>query len=190
MSDWLFNLDKASIKGPEVGEAWVAPGAILVGDVRLARDASIWFGAVLRADDDIIEVGERSNVQDNAVLHVDAGFPLRIGQGCTIGHRAVLHGCTIGDNSLIGMGAMVLNGAKIGRNCLVGAGALITEGMEIPDNTLVVGSPAKAKREIGPQGQADIRDAAISYCERWKRYQAELTCDSKTSGIVVGRGDK
>ncbi|WP_255852212.1 gamma carbonic anhydrase family protein [Marinobacterium rhizophilum] len=187
MTGWLFDLDNMSVQGPDDGEAWVAPGAILVGDVRLARDASIWFGVVMRADDATIEIGEGSNVQDNAVLHVDPGFSLRIGKGCTIGHRAMLHGCTIGDNSLVGMGAMVLNGAKIGRNCLIGAGALVTEGMVIPDNTLVVGSPAKPKREIGPQGEADIRRGAEAYCERWKRYRAELSFTGIAPGIVIGR---
>lgn len=175
MSGWIYRLADRGLVGPEEGEAWVAPGAVLIGDVRLGRDASVWFGAILRADDEMIEIGEGSNVQDNAVLHVDPGFPMRIGAGCTIGHRVMLHGCTIGDNTLIGMGATVLNGAIIGRNCLIGAGALVTEGMVIPDNTLVVGSPAKPRREIGPEEEAGLRQGAMTYIERWKRYRTELS---------------
>lgn len=175
MSGWIYDLKGRTVRLPDDGEAWIAPGAIVIGDVRISRDASIWFGAVLRADDDSIEVGEGSNIQDNAVLHVDPGFPMRIGTGCTVGHRAMLHGCTIGDNTLVGMGATVLNGARIGSNCLIGAGALVTEGKEIPDNTLVVGSPAKPIRQIGPEGVEDLRRGAKIYQDRWKRYRSELS---------------
>src|SRR5690606_14143710 len=122
---------------------FVAPNAVLVGDVVLGPEVGVWFGVVARGDNERIAIGARSNVQENCVLHTDMGFPLTIGENCTIGHSAILHGCTIGDNSLIGMGATVLNGAKIGKNCLIGANALVTEGKEIPDNSLVVGAPRK-----------------------------------------------
>src|SRR3954471_8646562 len=128
----LYSLDGVVPKCRDASECWIAPTAVLIGQVRLKRDASIWFGAVLRADDELIEIGERSNVQDNCVFHVDPGFPLTVGDDCTIGHQAMVHGCTIGSNTLIGICATVLNGARIGRNCLIGAGALITENKVIP----------------------------------------------------------
>ncbi len=133
---------------PETGAFWIAPDAHVIGKVRLHADVGIWFGAVLRGDNELIEIGARSNIQEGAMLHTDMGFPLSVGADCTIGHHAILHGCTIGDNSLIGMGATVLNGAKIGRNCLVGANALVTEGKEFPDNSLIVGAPARAIRVL------------------------------------------
>jgi carbonic anhydrase/acetyltransferase-like protein (isoleucine patch superfamily) len=144
----IHSLDNGAPEFPEAAEFWIALTAVLVGQVRLKRDASIWFGAVLRAEDDVIEIGERSNVQDNCVLHVEEGFPLTIGDDCTIGHKAMLHGCTIGSNTLIGMCATVLDGACIGNNCLVGANALITGNTVIPDNSLVMGSPGKVVRQI------------------------------------------
>ena len=131
----------------DAARVYIAPNATLIGGVTLGLDASVWFGAVLRGDSEPIVVGERSNIQDLCVLHTDPGFPLVIGANCTIGHQAMLHGCTIGDNCLIGIQAIVLNGARIGRNCLIGAGALVTEGMIIPDNSMVVGMPGKVKRE-------------------------------------------
>ena len=137
---------------PNNSDYWVAPDANVIGKVRLMAGASVWFGATLRGDNEWIDIGTGSNVQENSVLHTDIGYPLSIGRNCTIGHKAILHGCTIGDQSLIGMGAIVLNGAQIGRNCLIGAGALITEGKIIPDNSLVVGAPGKVVRELDRGG--------------------------------------
>lgn len=142
--------------------------------VRLHSDVSIWYGSVLRGDNEWIDIGARSQIQDNCTLHTDPGFPLSIGQDCVIGHNVVLHGCTIGDKSLLGMGAIVLNGAKIGANCLVGAGALITEGKEFPDGAVILGSPAKAVRETDEKARAMIARAADIYVKRWKRYVAGL----------------
>lgn len=158
--------------------AWVAPTAVLIGDVRLNADASVWFGAVLRADDDVIEIGERSNIQDGAVLHVDPGFPLTIGDGCTIGHRAMLHGCTIGSNTLVGMCATVLNGARIGRNCVIGACALVAEGKVIPDNSLVLGVPGKIVRQLDETSAQRIAEAATRYVNRWRRYAKGLAAET------------
>lgn len=142
--------------------------------MRLHSDVSIWYGSVLRGDNEWIDIGARSQIQDNCTLHTDPGFPLSIGQDCVIGHNVVLHGCTIGDKSLLGMGAIVLNGAKIGANCLVGAGALITEGKEFPDGAVILGSPAKAVRETDEKARAMIARAADIYVKRWKRYVAGL----------------
>lgn len=153
---------------------WIAPDAVLIGDIRLGRDAGIWFGSVLRGDNEPITIGEGTNVQEHTVMHTDMGFPLTIGQGCTIGHRALLHGCTVGDNSLIGMGAIVLNGAKIGNNSLVGAAALVTEGKEFPDNSLIVGSPAKAIRTLDDKAIEMLRWSASHYVENARRFLAKL----------------
>src|ERR1700755_1057840 len=142
----IYELDGQAPVFPAGAPYFVAETAAVIGRVRLKADASIWFGAVLRGDNEWIEIGERSQVQDNATMHTDPGFPLTIGANCVIGHNVILHGCTVGDNSLIGMGAIMLNGAKIGRTCLVGAGALITEGKEFPDNSLIIGAPARAAR--------------------------------------------
>ena len=142
----IYALDGVAPILPPEGNYWVAPDAVLVGKVKLDADASIWFGAVLRGDNELIHICEGSNVQDGCVLHTDMGFPMTVEPGCTIGHSAILHGCTIGENSLIGMGATVLNGARIGRNCLVGANALIAEGKIIPDNSLVLGAPGRVVR--------------------------------------------
>jgi carbonic anhydrase/acetyltransferase-like protein (isoleucine patch superfamily) len=144
----VYSLDDDNPELPPAGHFWVAPDAHIIGKVRLLPDVSIWFGAVLRGDNEWIHIGKGSNVQEHAMLHTDMGFALHIGENCTIGHQAILHGCTVGDNSLIGMGAIILNGAKIGKNSLVGAGALVTEGREYPDNSLIVGSPAKAIRTL------------------------------------------
>ncbi len=156
-------------------DAWVAPGADVIGDARLAAGASIWFGAVIRADNTPILVGERSNVQEGAMLHSDPGAPLTIGEDCTIGHHAILHGCTIGDRVLIGMGAIVLNRAAIGDDCLVGAGALVTEGKRFPPGSLIVGSPARAVREIDAATRAGLLLSARNYAERQRRFRAGLT---------------
>lgn len=153
---------------------YVAETAVLIGKVRIKPGASVWFGAVLRGDNEWIEVGERSNVQDNCTLHTDPGFPLVIGAGCTIGHNAILHGCSIGNNTLIGMGAIVMNGARIGANCIVGAGALIGEQKEIPDNCLVVGAPARKIRDNDAATIKLIAAAADIYFRRWQDYAADL----------------
>lgn len=159
---------------PAASEYWIAPTASVMGNVILKRNASIWWGSVVRGDNDPIEIGENSNVQDGSVLHTDSGAPLTIGANVTIGHMVMLHGCTIGDGSLIGIGSIVLNGARIGKNCLIGAGALITEGKEIPDNSMVMGAPGKVVREIGEQHALVLQASALHYVENWKRYQREL----------------
>ncbi len=170
----LLTLDGIAPKLSGEGRFWIAPNATIVGDVELMAEASVWFGAVLRGDNEPIVVGPRSNVQDLTLIHTDAGFPATIGAGCTIGHRALLHGCTIGDNSLIGMGAILLNGAVIGRNCLIGAGALIPEGKEIPDNSLVIGAPGRVVRELDAAAIEALGAAASHYVQNWKRFAAGL----------------
>ena len=170
----LFDLGARSPKLPEPDEYWIAPTAVVLGDVELKRNASVWFGAILRGDNDPIVVGEGSNVQDGSVLHTDEGVPLTIGRDVTIGHQVMLHGCTIGDNSLIGIGSIVLNRAQIGRNCLIGAKSLITEGKVIPDNSLVMGSPGKVVRELEPHEIAFLKASALHYVENWKRYARDL----------------
>ena len=160
---------------PEDGQYCIAPNATVLGHVILKKNASVWFGAVLRGDNDPIVIGENSNIQDNAVLHTDVGQPLTIGDNVTVGHQVMLHGCTIGDGSLIGIGSIVLNGAKIGKGCLVGAGALITEGKEIPDYSMVVGSPGKVIRTLAPEQAAALSAGALHYVENWKRYKTGLT---------------
>lgn len=169
----LYELDGVAPRlHPDV--AWVAPTAVLVGDIVVGEDAGIWFGVVARGDNETITIGARTNVQDNAVLHTDMGFPLTIGEGCTIGHKAMLHGCSIGDNTLIGMGATVLNGAKIGSNCLIGAGALITEGKEIPDGSLVVGVPGKVIRALDAEAIASLVRSADGYVKNARRFATGL----------------
>jgi carbonic anhydrase/acetyltransferase-like protein (isoleucine patch superfamily) len=153
---------------------WVADNATLIGSVILENNASVWFNAVIRADDDVITVGENSNVQDGAVLHNEVGIPVNIGRNVTVGHQVMLHGCDIGDNSLIGINAVVLNGAKIGKNCLIGANALIPEGKEIPDGSLVMGSPGKVVRVMSPEQVASLEMSARHYVEKFKRYKANL----------------
>ena len=161
--------------GPEVAPGvFVADSARVVGRVRLAAGASVWFGAVLRGDNEPIDIGENSNVQDAAVLHTDPGFPLTVGTGVSIGHQAMLHGCTVGDGSLIGIHAVILNGARIGRNCLVGAGALVTEGKTFPDGSLIIGSPARAVRELTPEQVEQMHRNALSYVNKAARYRVEL----------------
>jgi carbonic anhydrase/acetyltransferase-like protein (isoleucine patch superfamily) len=159
---------------PAPGTFWIAPDAHVIGRVTLGQDVGIWFGAVLRGDNEPIAIGDGTNIQEGAMLHVDPGFPLTIGAGCTIGHHAIVHGCTIGDNSLIGMGATVLNGAKIGKNCLVGANALVTEGKDFPDGSLIVGSPAKAIRSLDEAAIAGLMRSAQSYIANWKRFATDL----------------
>lgn len=157
------------------GEHWVAESAQVIGSVHLCANSSVWFGAVLRGDNELITIGENSNVQDGAVLHTDMGFPLTLGANVTIGHQAMLHGCTVGEGSLIGIQAVVLNGAKIGKGCIIGAGALIPEGKEIPDYSLVVGSPGKVVREISEPQRQMLMMSALHYVENSRRYARELT---------------
>lgn len=170
----LYALDGVFPILPEIGKFWIAPDAQIIGKVRLEADVSIWFGAVLRGDNEEIFVGAKSNVQDGSLLHTDMGYPLTIGPGCTIGHHAILHGCTIGENSLIGMGATLLNGAKIGRNCLVGANALLTEGKEFPDDSLIIGSPARAVRTLDAASAQRLRESAAHYAANGRRYAKGL----------------
>lgn len=160
---------------PELADdAWVAPGAHLIGKVVLEAGASVWFGSTLRGDNEEIRVGTGSNVQENVVCHTDMGFPLVIGANCTIGHKAMLHGCIIGEGSLIGMGATILNGAKIGRGCLIGAGALVTEGKEVPDGSLVMGAPGKVVRQLDETAQAGLLASAASYRANAARFRSGL----------------
>ena len=170
----LYALDGVAPELPADGDCWVAPGAQLLGRVVLGASSSVWFNAVLRGDNEPIEIGPGSNVQDGCVCHTDVGLPLRVGADCTVGHLAILHGCTIGDNSLIGMGATVLNRARIGANCLVGAGALVTEGKEFPDNSLIVGTPARAIRVLDAATIAGLSESARRYVENWKRFSKGL----------------
>ncbi len=170
----IFELDGEGPDLPADGRYWIADSASVIGRVRIRTDASVWFGSVLRGDNEWIELGSRSQIQDNATLHTDPGFPLVIGDDCVIGHNVVLHGCVIGLNSLVGMGAIVLNGARIGRNCLLGAGALVTEGKEFPDNSLIVGAPARAVRTLDEAAAQAILRGADIYVRRWQQYAKGL----------------
>jgi carbonic anhydrase/acetyltransferase-like protein (isoleucine patch superfamily) len=154
--------------------AYIAPTATVVGKVILAENATVWFGAILRGDNEVIHIGANSNVQDSAVLHTDPGFPLSIGAQVSIGHQAMMHGCTVGDGSLIGIQSVVLNGAVIGKGCLVGAGALITERKTFPDGCLIIGAPAKAVRELTAEERENLLKAAANYAERGAYYRAHL----------------
>jgi carbonic anhydrase/acetyltransferase-like protein (isoleucine patch superfamily) len=170
----IYELDGQKPDLPEQGRYWVAPSAAVIGRVRLKADCSIWFGAVLRGDNEWIELGERSQIQDNAMLHTDPGFPITIGPGCVIGHNVILHGCIIGAHTLIGMGAIVLNGARVGANSLVGAGALITEGKSFPEKSLIVGAPARAIRTLDEAAAVGIAAGAEFYVGNFKRYAKGL----------------
>ena len=170
----IYELDGRAPEFPGEGQYWVADSATLIGRVRLKQQASVWFGAVLRGDNEWIELGERSQIQDNATLHTDPGFPLTIGRNCVIGHNVILHGCIVGNESLIGMGAIVLNGAKIGNNSLVGAGSVVPEGKTFPDNSLIVGSPARVVRTVEDKLTEMIRAGADIYVNRWKQYAKGL----------------
>ena len=154
--------------------AWVADSAQVIGNVELAEDANVWFGAILRGDTELLTIGRGSNVQDGSVLHADIGFPVTLGVNVTVGHQVMLHGCTVGDGSLIGIQAVVLNGARIGRHCLVGAGALVTEGKEFPDGSMIIGSPAKVVRQLTPEQIAGLRRSAEHYVANAKRYAGGL----------------
>jgi len=170
----LYALGDAEPDVPNEGDYWLAPGAHVIGNVRLAAGVGIWFGAVLRGDNERIDIGAGSNIQEGVTIHTDMGFPATIGANCTIGHNAILHGCTLGDNSLVGMGATILNGARIGRNCLIGANALVTEGKEFPDNSLIVGAPAKAIRTLDEKSAAALARSAEHYVENWRRFSRDL----------------
>jgi carbonic anhydrase/acetyltransferase-like protein (isoleucine patch superfamily) len=154
--------------------AWVADSARVIGNVSLGDDASVWFGVVVRGDTERIAIGRGSNIQDNSVVHADAGFPVSVGENVTVGHQAMLHGCTIGDHSLIGIQAVVLNGAKIGSHCLVGAGALVTEGQSFPDGSLILGTPARVVRQLSPEQMQGLEKSAEHYVENARRYRAGL----------------
>jgi len=171
----LYAIDGIKPEVEDEDSVWIAPDATVIGNVQIGRGVNIWFGTVIRGDNEPIRIGEGTNVQEHTVMHTDPGSPLSIGVGCTIGHKAMLHGCTIGDNSLIGMGAIVLNGARIGRNSLVGAGALVTEGKEFPDNSLIVGAPAKAIRTLDEAAIAGLRRSAEHYVANGRRFKAGLT---------------
>ena len=170
----IYELDGQRPDLPADERYWIAESAAVIGTVRLKRDASVWYGASLRGDNEWVEIGERSNIQENCILHTDIGFPLTVGAGCTIGHSVILHGCTIADDSLIGMGAIVLNGVKIGRHCLVGAGAVVTEGKVFPDNSLIVGAPARAVRPVDDKILQLIAESADFYVNNWQRYRKGL----------------
>ena len=170
----VYALGDSKPQLPPEGEYWVAPSASVIGNVILHANASVWFGATLRGDNDPIVVGPDSNVQDGGVLHTDLGSPLTLGRGVTVGHQAMLHGCEVGDYSLIGIGAVVLNGVRIGRNCIIGANALITEGKVIPDNSLVMGQPGKVVSDRDPAHIAVLQMSAEHYVQNWKRFAAGL----------------
>lgn len=173
----IYALDERRVQAE--ADYFVADSASVIGSVLLKADASVWFGAVIRGDNELITIGEGSNIQECSVLHTDPGYPLTIGSNCTIGHKVMLHGCTIGDNSLIGINAVILNGAKIGRNCLIGAGALITEGKEIPDNSLVMGAPGKVVRTLDDKAAAGLTQSAQHYVENFKRFKAGLVTQAE-----------
>ena len=180
----IYKIGDRSVTLPPDDESgknyWLAPNAFLLGDVTLKKDANVWYGCVLRGDNEPIVVGEGSNIQENSILHTDPGAPLTIGKDVTVGHLAMLHGCEIGDNSLIGIGAVVLNHVKIGKNCLIGAKALIPEGKVIPDNSLVMGAPGKVIRELTPEQIERLTWTAKNYVNRWRRFVTELTLDPRS----------
>ncbi|OMH35309.1 gamma carbonic anhydrase family protein [Motiliproteus sp. MSK22-1] len=169
----IYHVDNRSVEFKS-GRYFVANNATVVGSVVIGNNVSVWFNAVIRGDSDPINVGDNSNIQDAAVLHADPGYPLDIGEGVTVGHKVMLHGCTIGDNSLIGINAVVLNGAKIGKNCLIGANTLISEGMEVPDGSLVVGTPGRIRRTLSEQEIDGLRASAEHYVSNMRRYRQSL----------------
>jgi carbonic anhydrase/acetyltransferase-like protein (isoleucine patch superfamily) len=170
----IYALDDKKPELPAEGRYWIAPNATVIGNVVLHEDVGIWFGAVLRGDNERISIGARSNIQEGVTMHTDTGLPLWVGEGCTVGHNAILHSCRIGDNSLVGMGAIVLNGATIGRNCLVGAGALVTENKTFADGSLIVGSPAKAIRSLDAAAIEALKGSATHYVDNWRRFARGL----------------
>ncbi len=172
MTDGLFEFEGRQPELPDDGDFWIAPTAHVIGDVTLGSGVGIWFGATLRGDNERITIGAGSNVQELCVMHTDMGYPLTVGPDCTIGHRALLHGCTIGARTLVGMGAMVMNGARVGDECLIGAGALITEGKQIPDGALVMGAPGKVVRMLSEAERAGLRQSALHYQDQMRRFRA------------------
>ena len=170
----LYELDGVTVKTPGPGRFWVAEDAVVVGNVEIGDDVSIWFGSVVRGDNDVIRIGAGSNVQDGCVLHVDPGFAIDIGKNCTIGHKVLLHGCTIGQGSLIGMGSIIMNGVKIGEQCLIGANTLIPEGKVIPPRTMVFGAPGKIVRELTETEVVRINETAGNYQRNWRKYAAGM----------------
>ena len=175
----LYELDGRRVTTPGRGKYWVAGNAQVIGNVVIEEDASVWFGAVLRGDNECITLGRGSNIQDGAVLHTDIGFPMTIGPDCTIGHMAMLHGCTIGAGSLIGIGAIILNGARIGEGCLIGAGALVGEGKEIPARSVVFGTPGKIIRTLNDAEVARVRNGAEFYRQNWKRFATGMIAQAE-----------
>ena len=171
----IYALDGLEPVFPEDGDFWVAPDANVIGNVRLASGCSVWFGCTLRGDNEPIVVGAGTNIQENTVIHTDPGAPVSIGANCTIGHKAMIHGCTIGDGSLIGMGATILNGAIIGSGCLIGAGALVTEGKSIPDGSLVMGAPGKIVRELNDGAKIGLLESAARYRQNMRRFRSGLS---------------
>jgi carbonic anhydrase/acetyltransferase-like protein (isoleucine patch superfamily) len=178
----VYNLGGVAPDLPAEGEYWIAPTAAVIGHVILKTNASVWFGATIRGDNEPVVIGENTNVQDGSVLHTDAGSPLTLGRNVTVGHMVMLHGCEVGDNSLIGIGSIILNGAKIGRNCLIGANCLITEGKEIPDGSLVMGAPGKVIREVSESQVRVLQGSALGYVQNWKRYRQGLESGSGRAG--------
>ena len=170
----IYALDGRAPSHPAPDQFWIAPDAHVIGAVALAEDVGVWFGAVLRGDNELIRIGARSNIQEGAMLHTDMGFPLEVGEDCTIGHHAILHGCRIGPGSLVGMGATILNGAQIGAHCLVGANALVTEGKSFPDHSLIVGAPARAVRTLDEAAIVRLNLSAAHYVAKWRRFASGL----------------
>lgn len=171
----IYQLGDVKPDLPAEGAYWIADNATVIGNVRLKENASVWYNCVVRGDNDLISIGENTNIQDGSVLHTDEGFPMTIGRDVTVGHMVMLHGCTIGDETLIGIGSTIMNGAKIGKNCIIGAHALIPEGKEIPDNSLVMGAPGKVVKELSEPHAEMIRHSALHYVENWKRHSAQMT---------------
>ena len=174
----LYRLGEVGVRTPASGRYFVAPNAVVLGNVEIGEDASVWFSTVIRGDNEPVRIGARSNVQDGCVLHTDPGFPMSIGEDCTIGHMVMLHGCTIGRRSLVGIGSIILNGARIGEECLIGANTLIAEGKEIPPRSMVLGSPGKIVRQLTDDEVARFAAAAGRYVENWQRFKAGLAAQS------------
>lgn len=166
----LYSIDGIEVELPPQGEYWIAPNAVIIGQVKLGRFASVWFGAMIRGDNDLIHIGERTNIQDGCVLHTDTGFKMVIAEGCTVGHMAMLHGCTIGPNTLVGIGSTILNGARIGANCIIGAHSFIPEGKEIPDNSLVMGTPGRVVRDVSNEQAGQLKQLSQHYVDNLARY--------------------
>lgn len=182
----IYELDGVRPRLPASGSAWIAPGAHVIGDVVLGEGCGVWFGAVLRGDNTTITIGDGTNIQDHVMIHVDPGFPVSIGADCTVGHRAIIHGCTIGAGTLVGMGAIVLNGATVGRNCLIGAGALITEGKSIPDGSLVVGAPGKVVRTLDEAAIEGLRGSAQRYVANARKFGGTLREIDPAEAVAAG----